>query len=253
MEQLTIFYNYNKDYLNKKYLDQSTSVSVEYYSQEDCEYDPSIKKAFEEYMDNDFDYTKNDIIDIVSKIREITKRFPERLLSVSVKRKDFYEWAEYENGYFKSAGVHKTNWDDVIDVTTTSRGTNVTFKEAGFDFNSEEKITLMNEKLKPFFDKTIKLRNMARVNEFKKQISMLRDCYIEYMMEDLRRGLNLEMIEMDGFIGYLKIAYDYREIMDKESILREFGLVVDEENRTLKLIPEKDNKKTGCSKVKKTR
>ena len=70
-------------------------------------------------------------------------------------------------------------------------------------------------------------------------------------MEDLRRGHDTELIEMDGFRGYLCISYDYREIMDKESILREFGLVVDEENRTLKLISEKDNKKTGYSKVKK--
>ena len=69
-------------------------------------------------------------------------------------------------------------------------------------------------------------------------------------MEDLRRGHDTELIEMDGFRGYLSIAYDYREIMDKEAILREFGLVADEENRTLKLIPEKDNKKSGCSKIK---
>ena len=250
MQQIMLFYNYNKDYSDRRNLDKSTNVTIEYYSQEDCEYDPSIKQKFEEYMDNEFDCTKNDVIDIVRKIRELTKRFPERALSVSIKRKDYYEWAEYENGYFKSAGVHKVDWDDVIDVTTTYRGTNVTFKEAGFDLNSSEKIKLMNKKLQPFYDKTIKLRNLTRVNEFKKQISALKDCYIEYMMEDLRRGHDTELIEMDGFRGYLSIAYDYREIMDKEAILREFGLVADEENRTLKLIPEKDNKKSGCSKIK---
>ena len=86
-------------------------------------------------------------LNIVRKIRELTKRFPERALSVSIKRKDYYEWAEYENGYFKSAGVHKVDWDDVIDVTTTYRGTNVTFKEAGFDLNSSEKIKLMTKQL----------------------------------------------------------------------------------------------------------
>ena len=101
----------------------------------------------------------------------------------------------------------------------------------------------MNKQLKPFFDKTIKLRNLTRVNEFKRQISALKDCYIEYMMEDLRRGNDTEMIEMDGFRGYLSIAYDYREIMDKASILREFGLVADEDNRSLKLISEKEKKK----------
>ena len=248
MEQLKLFYN--KEYLEGNAFDQKTKVSIGYYGQEDCKYDPSIKQVFEEYMTNEFDYTKNDVVDIVSKIREITKRVPEKALNVSIEKRDYYEWAAYENGYFKSAGVHKVDWDDVIDVTATYRGTNVTFKEAGFDLNSNEKIKLMNKKLKPYFNKTIKLRNLTRVNEFKKQISALKDCYIEYMMEDLRRGNDTEMIEMDGFRGYLSIAYDYREIMDKASILREFGFVADEENRTLKLIPEKNNKKEKLSKVK---
>ena len=241
MEQLKLFYT--KEYLEGNAFDQKTKVSIGYYGQEGCKYDPDIKRVFEEYMTNEFDYTKNDVVDIVTKIREITKRVPEKALNVSIERKDYYEWAAYENGYFKSAGVHKIDWDDVIDVTATYRGTNVTFKEAGFDFDGGEKIKLMNKQLKPFFDKTIKLRNLTRVNEFKRQISALKDCYIDYMMEDLRRGNDTELIEMDGFRGYLSIAYDYREIMDKTSILREFGLVADEDNRSLKLISEKEKKK----------
>lgn len=249
MEQLKLFYN--NEYLNGKDFDQKTRVSIGYYSQEDCKYNPDIKEIFKEYMTNEFDYTKNDVVDIVSKIREITKGIPESLLNVSIEKKDYYEWAAYENGYFKSAGVHKVDWDDVIDVTTTYRGTNITFKEADFDLDSSEKINLMNEKLKPFFDKTIKLRNLTRVNAFRKEISALKDCYVDYMMEDLRRGHDTELIEMDGFMGYLKIAYDYREIIDKESILREFGFIVDEENHTLELGSEK-KKKASYSKIKKS-
>ena len=147
MDQLKLFFT--KEYLEGKDFDQKTRVSIKYYSQENCKYDSDIKRVFKEYMTNEFDYTKNDVVDIVSKIREITKKVPERLLSVSIKKGDYYEWADYENGYFKSAGVHKVDWDDVIDVTTTYRGTNITFKEADFDLNGEEKITLMNEKLKP--------------------------------------------------------------------------------------------------------
>lgn len=248
MDQLKLFFT--KEYLEGKDFDQKTRVSIKYYSQENCKYDSDIKRVFKEYMTNEFDYTKNDVVDIVSKIREITKKVPERLLSVSIKKGDYYEWADYENGYFKSAGVHKVDWDDVIDVTTTYRGTNITFKEADFDLNGEEKITLMNEKLKPFLEKTIKLRNLTRVGEFKKQISALKDCYIDCMMEDLSRVHDTKLIEMAGFIGYLRIAHNYQEIMDKASVLREFGLVVDEENNTLKLITEKNNKKSGHSKVK---
>ena len=250
MGYLKLFHN--EEYLDKKDSNKKTKVSVRYCSQ-DCNYNREAYQIFDEYMANEFDYTKNDIVDIVTKIREITKGLPESSLEVSIDKNGYYEWASYKRGYFNSAGVYKKDCNNRIDidVSATNKGIDIEFKDADFNENSEKEMNRINQELKPMYDKTIKLRNLSRVRSFIKEIAALKKCYIAYMNEDLMRGNDTELIEMDGFIGYLKLTNDYRDIRLSDTFFEEVGFIIDKENRALKLASEK-KKKSGYSKVKKS-
>lgn len=243
---------HNEEYSNKKDPNQKTNVSVEYYSidreynREELqlfnEYDREAVQLFDEYMINEFDYTKNDIVDIVSKIREITKRFPESKLKVSIKKEGDCEEVYYERGYFISASVSvcKKDWGNYINNyismdLTNKKGISIAFENTDFLLSGEEEMNRINQELKPMYDKIIKLRNLARINAFLKEIETLKKRYID--------------LEMDGFIEYLNIINDYREIRLNQTFFEEVGFIADEENHTLKLGSEK-KKKASYSKVK---
>ena len=145
-----------------------TIVTVDYYGVDAFgpEINKTIQMTFKEYMDNKYDCSKNNMIDIVKKIRNLTVGIKEQILKVSIKKENYNEWVSYEKGCFESAGAYKIDWDDIIGLTASYKGIEVTFKKSQFGLDSEDKIGLINNELAPLYKKVITLCNMP--NEDKK-------------------------------------------------------------------------------------
>jgi hypothetical protein len=76
---------------------------------------------------------------------------------------------------------------------------------------------------------------MTREEQFKEALKNLKTAYIENMNQDLSKGFDLDLIEMDGFQGYLMIANNYQDVLNKEEILSELGFSIDMSAHKLKL------------------
>ncbi len=181
MEDITMRYihvYYNKSFkIDKKDPKNIIKVSIEYLSKDeyDIYYCSDIRGEIIEYMENEYDCKKNDIIDIINNIREITKGIKEKKLIVSVDYNNtkkncegddivYNEWASYENGYFASAGAYESFWDDEIGVGAGSQGITIRFYKSHFDLNYE-RMDYVKERLKPFYEKVMTLCNMTNEEE----------------------------------------------------------------------------------------
>ncbi|MEE3343099.1 MAG: hypothetical protein VZS44_03315 [Bacilli bacterium] len=172
MRQIRLFYN--KTYPDKnKNSEQDTNVEIEYLSRDkfDIDYCLNVRGEILKYLKNEYDSNRDDIIDIINKIRDITEGIIEKELKVSIKKENYEgngiqyrEWVSYKNGFFSSAGSNKRYWDDEIEVRANSQGINITYNEKHFGFNYE-KIDYVKERLKPLYVKVMTLCSMTNEEE----------------------------------------------------------------------------------------
>ena len=103
---------YDETHKSKK-TNSDIRISVDYFSHTEVDRETSIRirNEFKKYMST-FNCDKKDIIDIITKIRELTEDLSEYKLEVSLKKNNYWEFAKYERGRRESCGVYKKDWDD---------------------------------------------------------------------------------------------------------------------------------------------
>ena len=160
----------HKDISFKGGRDNEAHLEVEYSSKYgyDCETCKLIEGEISNYLYNEFDFKTNNIVDIVNKIREITKDFPEEKLKVSINRPNYVcrkEWVEYIGGYLESVGAYEKIWDDVTCVRADYRGVSVTFTNDQMSLDRLKTKKDINKILSPFYDKVIALSSMTKIEK----------------------------------------------------------------------------------------
>ncbi len=162
--------NDGKNYLwlnySHKFGDDKTVLSIHYCSKDLFTHDERSKyvKAFKDYISTEYDYTVNDVVDIVTKVRKITESLKESELKVSIKKENYSEYVEYKNGYLENCGVFSHVWDDEIYVTSTYNGVDIRFKKYQFSLSNQEKILEINKILEDYYNKVIELTSMIKDN-----------------------------------------------------------------------------------------
>ena len=169
-EKKVIRYNFNKTFNidsqdDEKYL----IVNVDYSSKTKVndEEKSIIFSKLKSYMTNEFDSNKDNIIDIVSRIREITSSLEEGRLNVNISRLNSGEYVYYKNGSVDSCGAYKEMWSDIILVFNDKNGTDVRFKKEDFKIDNEEKKEAIYKELSSLFSIVITLNNMIKKCETK--------------------------------------------------------------------------------------
>ncbi len=162
-------------------LNTRTIVDVEYSSKTKINAAERLYFCTElnNYMDAISSNKIGNIVDIVSKIREITNSLEERRLVVRISKTYSGEYAYYKNGHIESCGAYEEVWDGEFLVFVDEKGTEVKFKKDRFCLDSEEKVTLINQKLSSFYKTVIALNTMIKRNEELKKEGNMKTLKIE--------------------------------------------------------------------------
>ena len=153
---------YNETHKSKKN-NSKTNIYVDYFSHTEIEIERCaiIRAEFKEYM-SEFDCDSCDIIDIINKVRELTEDLEEKNLEVKVQKGEYCETARYVDGYRDSSSITSRDWDDIIEVTDTYRGTKVEFKKDRYHLHDTVDSEEIHNILFEYYQKVIKLNNLKK-------------------------------------------------------------------------------------------
>ncbi|MBR4179023.1 MAG: hypothetical protein IKR57_06735 [Bacilli bacterium] len=91
--------------------------------------------------------------------------------------------------------------------------------------------------------KSAVMEQMNEEEQFAHELRMLKNVYMRYLRNNIRRGHNgrgRKIIETESYQAYLYLAYKYRGVLNREEILRNAGFELDIENQSLKLVINRD-------------
>ena len=94
-----------------------------------------------------------------------------------------------------------------------------------------------------------KTKKMSREELFRWELQELKKDYIHYLISDIDKGFDRELIEMDAYRCYLRLIHEYKDVPNKKEIFREYGFEVNDDLHTLTLVPKK--KKEEETEIKK--
>lgn len=147
-------------------LSDRTTIKVDYLSKTRIDYNEKnkLQNEFSNYIKNNYDIATDDVVDVVSSIRQITKNLEERRLRVSIEKYNYGEEVYYQDGLAYSCKIFKIVWDDEISVTSSHKGIEVNYKKMNFRLDDNSKVDYINSELGTFYKKVIMLNNMTKLN-----------------------------------------------------------------------------------------
>ena len=143
-------------------------VLIEYNSKSDIDKEEILKtiNSLSEYMNNEFNVSSNNAIDIVSNFRRITNNIEENYFHVSINRdyisggcKD--QAVTYSNGIVKSCIAYKNTGANSIDICNLGNGININIKRDGLYLEKE----IINEEFEELYSIVFTLSNMVKDND----------------------------------------------------------------------------------------
>ena len=153
---------YDEEHKSKKN-NSSVRIFVDYFSHTEIDLETAsrIRNSFKSYMSK-FNCDRKDIIDIISKVRDLTENLDEYKLEVRIEKENYREFASYERGRSETCGVFEKNWDDYIGVIDTYRGIDVQYKVDRFHVYNASNVKTISDTLFKYYEKVIKLNNMTK-------------------------------------------------------------------------------------------
>lgn len=153
---------YDEEHKSKKN-NSSVRIFVDYFSHTEIDLETAtrIRNSFKSYMSK-FNCDTKDIIDIISKVRDLTEDLDEHKLEVRIEKENYREFASYERGRSETCGVWKKDWDDYIGVIDTYRGIDVQYKVDRFHVCNASNVKTISDTLFEYYEKVMKLNNMTK-------------------------------------------------------------------------------------------
>lgn len=152
---------------HKEIKKENSVVEVLYVSDDEISHDnyKIVHKDFCDYLNSD---KTNDVISIVTHIKDMLKDFDEKKLIVEINAKGNYQYVSYENGIMDYCHLSKKVFDDIVSVANTPKGVNINYKKYEKHIQDEESIKSINNEINELMIKICKLRKLEKNKENEK-------------------------------------------------------------------------------------
>ena len=158
-----ISFNYNSDYDKSK---TRSFIEVDYTSATKIEKEEArrYRDTFKNYLENN---KCDDIVTIVTNIKEIFKDLKEEKLSITIKSYDHdtMQSIEYLYGKISSFCFMKEEWNDLIIIENDFFGTNIKYKKSRKYIRCQKNVNDIYEELNKLFEKIYKLKEFEEQEE----------------------------------------------------------------------------------------
>lgn len=150
---IRFYYNEHSDKTN-------SDLHVEFHAERKIPYEDYInrKRRFDGFLNN---RNTDDIVKIVSKLRDIFVGLVEDEFIVELKNEDCQISVRYSNGKFSSYDYKLRSWDDIISITDNYRGIDVQIKKSQEGFYNKEYTEDIFKQVMPYFENIYALRELT--------------------------------------------------------------------------------------------
>lgn len=157
MSNLEVYIRFYYD----EYSDKTNSyLHVEFHAERKIPYENYRlrKRIFDVFLNN---RNTDDIVKIISKLREIFAGLVEDEFIIELKNEDSQIYVKYLNGKFSSYDYKLHSWDDIISITDNYRGIDVQIKKSQAGFYNKECTEDIFKQVMPYFENIYALRELT--------------------------------------------------------------------------------------------
>ena len=160
-------------YYSEKESVTGTTVRIDYsgVTSLDLDYRTNIKNALKAYVNTEID-TNTNILDLISRIREITEDLEERKLMINVNRYGSGEYVDYRKGTASECGAYKEVYDNETSVYISKECVDIRLRRDDVFLKSVDDINYLNQELNELYNIVLSLNNMTKENKENKTLKL---------------------------------------------------------------------------------
>lgn len=121
-----------------------------------------LKKEFYNFLKND---KNNDIVEIATTIKDMLKDYNEKKLIIDIYDEGHYQNISYQNGKIEYCHLSIKDWDDIVSVIDSYKGTDIHYKKRRVYLNDEKNINKINNEINILIQKVYELHKLEKKYE----------------------------------------------------------------------------------------